>query len=143
MDGTVKLTDPRHQRVLEWEMTPRVNREPATANALAEELGVSARTIRGWKDSPKFQAAWKELFTETAGSLERTKSILDSLFHDATDGDHDKRVQAAKLYFDISKQIAPPEPEVGPSRHAQDLTDDELRELMAVAASEELEARAV
>lgn len=133
--------DPRWERVLEWELTPPASRTPKTMNALAAELGVSDRTIRGWKEKPEFQAAWQVAFKDVAGSMERTKAILDQLYSDSIDADNDKRVQAAKLHWDISRAIAPPEPEMTASRRAQELSDSELVELLSQAALEELEAR--
>lgn len=135
------LPDPRHQRLLEWEMTPVASREPSSQAKLAEELGVSPRTLRDWKESPKFQAAWRDAFRDVAGSMERTKTLLDVLYADATNPANDKRVASAKLYFDIMKQIAPPEPEVQASRRAQELSDDELRDMISAQAAIELEAR--
>jgi hypothetical protein len=133
--------DPRHQRLLEWEMTPIAMREPSTFAALAEEIGYAQRTLRDWKERPDFQAAWRQAFNENAGSLAKTKQIMDVLFEDATSGAGDKRVQAAKLYFDIAKQIAPPEPEPEKSRRAAELSDAELAEMLSDRALEELESR--
>lgn len=135
------LDDPRMQRVLEWELTAPAARVPRTQIELAAELGVTARSVRDWKDKPEFQAAWKIAFRDVAGSMERTKAILDQLYADAMDQDNDKRTQAAKLHWDISRAIAPPEPEVTTSQRAQSLSDAQLRELLSQAALEELTAR--
>jgi hypothetical protein len=66
---------------------------------------------------------------------------MDQLYSDATNPENDRRVQAAKQYWDMAKAIAPPEPERGPSRQARDLSDDELRKLLSAAALVELEGR--
>lgn len=138
---TPTLDDPRHQELLLWELTAPASREPKTKNALAAKLGVSDRTLRDWADRPEFQAAWKLGFQAVAGSLERTKELMDQLFTDATDDKNDKRVMAAKLYFDISKAISPPEPVAVASRRAQELSDTELRLLLSAAALAELSSR--
>lgn len=137
------LEDPRHQRLLEWEMTPVASRIPGTQVALAEELGVKPRTLRDWRDSDEFQAAWRDAFKETAGSMERVKQLLDQMFTDAADPSLDAgdRHRATKLYVDISRQIAPPEPEVEPSRRAQELSNEELEALLSDAALAELSFR--
>lgn len=135
------LTDPRHQQLLDWEMTPPAQRDPNSREQLAKTLGVTARALRQWREKPEFQAAWREAFNETAGSKERVKQLLDTLFEDATNGAPERRAQSAKLYWDISRQIAPPEPEPEASRHAADLSDAELVELLSDAALAELEAR--
>jgi hypothetical protein len=106
-------------------------------------MGVSARTLRDWKEKPEFQAAWRTAFNEQAGSLERMKMMLDQLYRDSQDPDASAadRTRAAKTHFDIAKQIAPPEPDLGPSRRAQEMSDAELLELVSRAALDELEAR--
>lgn len=136
-----RLDDPRKDRLLQWLLTAPAQREPSTKKALSGELGVSDRTLRDWEADPSFETAWRLGFKAVAGSTERTKAIMDQLYSDATDATNDRRVQAAKQYWDMSKALAPPEPEVQASRHAQSLTDDELRRLIAEASGEELEAR--
>lgn len=135
------LEDPRHQVLLEWELTAPASRDPKTKIALAASLGVSDRTLRDWSERPEFVAAWRAGFKAVAGSMERTKAVLDQLYSDATNPDNDKRVMAAKQWFDISKAISPPEPEVGPSRRAAEMSDTELLALLSDGALEELKAR--
>jgi hypothetical protein len=135
------LDDARHQRLLEWELTAPASRDPKTANALAALLGVSDRTLRDWRDKPEFQAAWKLGFQAVAGSMERTKALLDQLYADAMDEKNDKRTQSAKLYWDIARAISPPEPEVQSSRRAHELSDAELRSMLSESALSELLGR--
>lgn len=135
------LDDPRHQRLLEWELTPPAARVPSSKNALAAELGVSDRTLRTWGEKPEFQAAWRLAFQAVAGSLERTKAILDQLYADALDPKNEKRVMAAKLHWEIAKAISPPEPETQTSRRAQELSDADLRSFLSEAAADELSSR--
>lgn len=135
------LDDPRKNRLLEWELTAPAARDPKTKEGLATELKVAARTLRDWSATPEFQAAWRLGFQAVAGSMERTKALLDQLYADGTDTTNDKRVASAKLYWDISRAIAPPEPEAQASRRAQDLSDDALRAMLSEAALAELEAR--
>lgn len=135
------LDDPRKQRLLEWELTPPATRQPKTLKDLAADMGVSDRTLRDWKDKPEFQAAWRVAFQAIAGSMERTKAILDVLYADSIDPENDKRVQAAKLHWDISRAIAPPEPEQKDSRRARELSDADLLAMLSDAAMEELRER--
>jgi hypothetical protein len=137
----VLLDDPRHQRLLEWLLTAPASREPSTKNALAAELSVADRTLRDWEAKPEFQAAWRAGFQSVAGSMERTKAIMDRLYEDAVNPDNDKRVMASKQYWDMAKSIAPPEPETQASRRAAELSDDELRAMLSDAALEELTRR--
>jgi len=136
------LDDPRHQAVLDWVTTAPAQRDPKTQSALADSLGVAPRTIRDWQARDDFRAAWKARVDALAGSPERTQMLLDQLFSDATDVFNDKRVQAAKLYFEVTKAISPPDINVNvTSRRAQDLTDDELSAMIAGGASELLSKR--
>lgn len=141
MDPNSLFDDPRKGRLLDWELTAPAMRDPKTANALAAELGISPRTLRDWKEKPEFQAAWKAAFQATAGSMERTKAILDQLYADSMDTGNDKRTSAAKLHWDISRAIAPPEPDSRPSQRAQELSSEQLLALLSVAALSELESR--
>ena len=141
-DSDTVFDDPRKNRLLAWELTAPASREPKTKNALALELGVSDRTLRDWSDKPEFQAAWKLGFQAVAGSFERTKALLDQLYVDSMDEKNDKRTQSAKLYWDISRAIAPPEPITQTSRRAQEMSDEELREMLSRSALDELESRA-
>jgi len=80
-------------------------------------------------------------FKATAGSMVRTKALMDQLYEDSMDPDNDKRTTAAKLYFDIAKAISPPEPDVQVSRRAQELSDAELRLMLSDLALAELLSR--
>lgn len=137
------LDDPRHQRLLEWLLTAPAGREPKTLEGFATSQGVSPRTTRDWREKPAFKVAWDAGFKEIAGSRERTKVLIDGLFDDSTSQENSasERTAAAKLYHQITKDIAPPEPVVADSRRAQDLTDQDLRRLVAQAARDELSER--
>lgn len=141
MAGSWLEDDARHRALLDWTLTAPAERVHKTKKALADSLGVSDRTLRDWEEHPEFKAAHEAEFRATAGSRERTKALLDQLYSDSLDPNSDKRVQAAKLYWDIARALAPPEPEVKSSRRAQDLSNDELRELLSDAALEELSRR--
>ena len=73
--------------------------------------------------------------------MERTKHQLDVLYADSVDPESKTKVQSAKLFWDISRAIAPPEPEVVSSRRAKELSDDELRSLLSSTALAELVER--
>lgn len=137
------LTDPRHERLLVWLLTAPAEREPKTLQAFAESQGVAPRTTRDWQAKPAFQLEWKARFKEIAGSQERTKMIIDQLFEDGMSQDNSaaERKASLALYYQITKELAPPEPEVSVSARAQDLSDDELRDLVALGAAEELKER--
>ena len=137
------LKDPRHQLLLDYLMTPPAQRSMSQKDFAASfDPPVSDRTLRDWKEREDFKEAWRLAFKEVAGSVERTKALLDILYDDSTNPEASAadRARSAKLYLDASKAIAPPEPEKE-SRRAMDLTDEELTKMIAEHASAELEAR--
>lgn len=138
----VELSDPRHRRVLDWVTTAPVEREPRTQTALADEMGVSARTVRDWMGRDDFKQAWRLRVDALAGSPERTQSALDRLFDKAMDESNPSPERQLKLYWEMIKAISPPEVNVNVmSRRAQDLSNDELEDLIAGGAVDVLKQR--
>ncbi len=58
IDPTVKL------EYLEWIMTPPGQREPPTKEAMADHLGVTARTLYNWESESAFQEKLRGLKLE-------------------------------------------------------------------------------
>lgn len=67
------------------------------------------------------------------GSPERTQQLLDNLFTRAMDGDNN----SAKLYLQATGRLAPVQVNVEHSGKVNELSDRELDELIASAASSE------
>ncbi len=60
-----RYIDPaRKLEYLEWIMTPPGQREPATKEAMAEHLGVTARTLYNWESENAFQEKLRGLKLE-------------------------------------------------------------------------------
>lgn len=131
--------DSRHVRYLDWLMTAKADRQPVTVSALADEIGVDRRTLRDWRYNPEFVAEWDKRVKNTVGSPERTKQIMDTLYKTATDREDGKHVQAAMVYFKRLGEISPSD-EL-PKADLSELSEEELRQLIASAAREELEGR--
>lgn len=131
-----ELSDPRHVRLLEWLTTAPSERVPATKSGLADELGVSARTLRHWQAQEGFVRVWERRVREVAGTPERTQLVLDTLFAAATDSSNRSQVQAAKLFLEAIDAIRPPEVQVSVRRVASELSDAELDLLLAEGAAQ-------
>ena len=127
------------QRVLQWLTTPTQEREPKTFMALAEEIGVTRRTIQNWRTQDKeFMEEWERLYLATIGSPGRRQEIMDTLFRTATDPDDPKHVQAAKTYMEIEGSLKPAKTEISVQMgDASKLTMEELDALLAQKAEAE------
>jgi len=136
------LSDFRKQRFLKWLCTPVKERKPQTLIDLAEELQITRRTLHTWKsDDKEFMEAWEKLYLRTIGNPERKQTIMDTLYRTATDPDDPKHVQAAKQYFEIEGSVKPAKMELQVTGSAQQLTDEQLDELLAVRAQTEKDSR--
>lgn len=129
------LPDPRHQRLVEWLTTPKSERNPKTMQALAEELGVSPRTIRDWKARQDVRKAWEKIGHEIIGDPDNVFDVVEemrSLAMDKNAKDAD-RIRAANLYLEVADAIKPPEQTVNvvDKRDWDKFTDAELDALIA------------
>ena len=135
------LDDVRHQRLVDWLTTPKGERQPKTAKALAAELGVAERTLRDWKERSDVRAAWEAQAREVVGSPERAQDVLEAMYQRALDSTVPKQVQAAKLYLEAIDAIRPPTVEIRDSRDLAKVSDVELQAMIAATAQDMLQAR--
>ena len=131
-----QLTDPRHQRLVEWLCTPRPQRDPKTATALAEELGVSPRTIRDWKAREDVRRVWDKLSRDIVGEPEKIAEVIEEMrvmAMSSASRDAD-RIRAANLYLDAVDAIRPKDDQDKKPAHADidELTDEALEQMIAV-----------
>lgn len=138
--GAKVLEDARKLRLLNWLITPPGMREPSSQNALAEELGVSSRTIRDWKQAPVFRALWEKQAKDIVGDPEKVQRVLEMLYDTALDTTNARHVKAAELYLKAVDGIKPPEASLA-EKKAAELSDNELEALLAEAAQREQQAR--
>jgi hypothetical protein len=127
----VPISDFRKQSFLDWLCTPVKEREPKTMEQLADQLGLTRRTLTNWKDDKEFLEAWEKRYLKTIGDPSRKQTIMDVLYRTATDPDDPKHVQAAKQYFEIEGSVKPQKVQVEMSRPAKELSDDELDAILA------------
>jgi hypothetical protein len=135
------LDDPRHVRLVDWLVTPKSERQPRTLAGLAEELGVSDRTLRDWRERSDVRQLWEKRSREVVGSPERAQEVIDALYQRAMDSQDAKQVQAAKLYLEAVDAIRPPTVEIRDSRDLAKVTDEELQAMIAATARGMLESR--
>ena len=138
----IPIDDFRKQRFLHWLCTPPKDRDPSTMEVLAEELGLTRRTLTNWKDEKEFLEAWEKLYLKTIGNPEVKMRIMKTLEMTATDPDDPKHVQAAKTYFEIEGSVKPAKMDVQVTqRPAKELSDEQLAELVSMHATAEQEKR--
>lgn len=80
--GYRKINAETKQEYLNWLLTPPTERSPRSKDAMAEQLGVTARTLYNWENSEEFQAELKSVKakwgTRWYGDiLGRLKGIID------------------------------------------------------------------
>lgn len=130
------LEDWRVRRFIEWLCTAPEERDPPTQAELAEEVGYVSAHLSSWKRDPDFLAAWEKQYRKTVGSPERLGNVMQKLYLTATDLTDPRQVQAAKTYLDAASKMSPPAPN-GP-KDARKLTNDQLYEILAERAAQEL-----
>lgn len=101
--------NPAKVKLLEWLLTAKSERHPRTMEELANEVGVSRRTLFLWKNQERFVAVWRREAAKLVGGIERTQEIIDQLALDAVDPNNkpSERVQAAKAYLAVTNAITP------------------------------------
>lgn len=134
-------SDPRKLRLLEWLTTPKEQRTQSQ-NKLAEELGVSPRTIRDWKADATFRALWEKEAKDIIGEPEKVAEVIEEMRQLALDRTTapSARVSAAKVYLEAVDGIKPPAVDLA-AKKAAELSDAELQALIAQVAQQELAER--
>ena len=121
------LDHPKRIRFIEWLLTPPSEREPRLMTELAEEMGLTRRTLTNWKTRDRdFMEEWERRYLTSIGSPERKQAIMDTLYATATDPDDPKHVSAAKQYMEIEGSLKPRKTEVEITKNPSSLTDEEL-----------------
>lgn len=131
------ILDPRHEKYLQWLMTPENHRVPPSQEKYAEEEGVDVTTLRRWKKKPAFKLEWERRVNDLQQSPERTQKLLDRLYERAMEGDNN----SAKLYLQATNRLAPTQVHVEHSQKPAEISDAELDALIASAAQSEVESR--
>lgn len=105
--GYRKINPEVKKEYLEWLMTPPSERSPSTKLDMAEQLGVTQRTLYNWENTEEFQSQLRTLKakwgTRWYGDiLGRMKSIID----DGSDKDaiSAARVLLGHLHVDVDEK---------------------------------------
>ena len=128
-----------------WLLTPKDEREPKTQSELAVELGVGAPKLSQWKADADFLKEWNAAYLRTISNPGTKMNIMSTLIETATDVDDPKHVQAAKAYFEIEGSLRPKgsvDVNVQSAKTpASELSEEQLQQLLAVKANDEIAAR--
>lgn len=111
---------------VEWLVTPKAMREPATKTVLAETLGVTLRTLNLWEKTP---FVMKEVSRRTKNQAKVTKAsdVLEALYTTATDTESARQVSAAKVFLDYIETSV----EEVTAEELADMKPEELMEMLA------------
>jgi hypothetical protein len=136
------LDDARKLRLLDWLTTPEDRREPKSQNQLADEIGVTAKTLRNWRSEPAFRAAWEKQAKDIVGDPENVQKVLQMLVDGALDTTETlaSRTRAAHEYLTAVDAIRPPAVDMA-AKKAAEMSDDELRASLAELLQKEAHAR--
>lgn len=135
--------DQRKVRFVEWLTTPPHERVPSNQDLLADELGVTSRTLRNWKKDKRIRACWEDEASSIVGDPAKKQEVLEQLRRQALDTEDPKQAQMAKLWLQATGAITPVSAEkrdAGDAK-AQSYSDEELEEMISMKAAELLEAR--
>jgi hypothetical protein len=135
----VNPNDFRIQRVLEWLCTPPGEREPRTQNELAEELGQGQGWISSLKSDGNFLRLWEDRYRKVVGNPGKVQEVLTALHETAADRTDPRQVQAARAYLEALDGMKPKKLDVTVTNaSAKALTDEQLTEMIAARAAQEL-----
>jgi len=132
------LLDERQEKYLNWLLTPKGDRIPASQAQYCRENNVDPTTVRRWEKKDVFRREWQKRVDDLQGSPERTQQLLDALYNKAIEGD----TRAANLYLQATHRLTPPpSAETTAARSMAELSNDELDQLILDAAKKERELR--
>lgn len=135
----VNPNDFRIQRVVEWLCTPAGEREPRTQNELAEEIGKTGSWVSALKNDGTFLRLWEDRYRKVVGNPGKVQEVLQSLQETAADRTDPRQVQAARAYLEALDVMKPRKLDVTvTSTAAKTLTDEQLTEMIAARAAQEL-----
>ena len=136
-DRSVTL-DERQEKYLNWLLTPKGDRVPASQAQYCRENNVDPTTVRRWEKKEFFRKEWQSRVDDLQGSPERTQQLLDALYNKAIAGD----TRAANLYLQATHRLTPPpSAETTAARSMAELSNDELDQLILDAAKKERDLR--
>jgi transcriptional regulator with XRE-family HTH domain len=135
----VNPNDFRVQRVLDWLCTPPNQRDPRTQNDLAEELGMGPGWISQLKNDGSFLRLWEDRYRKEVGNPAKIQEVLHALQETAADRTDPRQVPAARAYLEALDLMKPRKVDVTvTSTAAKALTDEQLTEMIAARAAQEL-----
>lgn len=127
------LLDVRKESYIDWLCTAPAEREPPSKQKYADSVGLTTETLRRWEKDKTFREEWQRRSDSVLGSPERQQSVLDVLYKQALSGD----VKAADLFLRATGKMAPPTVTLKDERTASTLSDAQLEDLIAAAATVE------
>lgn len=138
--------DARKLRFLNWLLaTPQIRKEqgwPESQNKMAEELGVTARTLRNWRAEPAFRARWEKEAKDIVGDPDKVQSAIQRLYDIGFDDDTPRSTQVKSLetWLKVVEALKPPVVDTA-KKNAAEMSDAELEAFIAEEAQRKLAER--
>lgn len=140
--------DARRLRYLQWLLaTPAIRKAegwPDSQNKLADELGVTPRTLRNWRAEPSFRARWEKEAKDIVGEPDKVQKAIQRLYDLGFDDEVSAATQVKSLteWLKAVGALKPPAVDTA-KKNAAELSDAELEAFIAEEAQRKLSERAV
>jgi hypothetical protein len=135
----VNPNDFRVQAVVEWLCTPPGDREPRTQKDLAASLDQTEKWVSALKNEPTFLRMWEDRYRKVVGNPGKVQEVISALQETAADRTDPRQVQAARAFLEAVDVMKPKRVDVTvTSQSAKALTDEQLTEMIAQRAAQEL-----
>lgn len=102
--------------------------ERPTLDNWSREHGVDVRTLYRWKKDERFIKEWNKRWHRDIAHPDTVVPIIENLMDIAQSKNSPQAVQAAKLYLELTRQLAPPEVKVTvtPDQTLAAMSDQEI-----------------
>lgn len=132
-DGNAVMPDPQRE-FLEWLLNPM--RTPEYMEEYAAEHDMDARTLRRWKNDPRFKSEWRAKADEKNISPERTQAVIENLWKVAT-GNSQGATKAAELYLKYVQLYTPTQRVLVEDSSIDTMSDEDLAKMAGFAEAEQ------
>lgn len=124
--GVMTMPDLQEKFLNEYCLVPRSERP--TLQAWADANGVEVRTLYRWKKTEPFIKEWNKRWHQDIAHPDTVVPIIENLMEIAKSKNSPQAVAAAKLYLEMTRQLAPPEVKVTvtPDQTLAKMTDQEI-----------------
>lgn len=126
IDGEDVMPDLQRE-YLDWLIDP--DRTPPTHKQWAADHEITDRTVRTWRNDPRFQREWAAAANEANVSPERTQAVVENLWKIASSAGPGA-VKAADLYLRYVQLFVPQQKVVVQDDQLDKISDEDIVRLL-------------